>query len=274
MRHSGEQVRLQAQARDGDCAPSQVRPATVLAGKQAPLPRRPKAAERAADQLRDLIQSGNLRAGDVLPSEGHLASALRVSRPVVREALRGLSLLGLVETRQGGRCSVTDLDVSRLVQPFAFIMSLTEANVGKLHEARVTVECELVRRGAAQITEETLAALRCLVAVGFDLASDPVGFRVLDCQFHEALMELAGNPFLRTAARSFYGLGLEWRRIASETPGVIERSAAEHAGIVEALATRDPERAAGAMHVHLASVNCTTLEAMQRLAAGPGARDS
>jgi len=237
-------------------------------GTFVPLPRRPVAAERVADQLAELIQSGNLRAGDLLPSETELAGALRVSRPVVREALRGLHLLGLVETRQGGRCSVANLDASRLLQPFQFVLGLTEANADKLFEARVTVESSIIRLGTANVTDDALAALHPMLQAGFSLACDPVGFRVLDLQFHEALMDLAGNPFLKAAAKGLYGLGMNYRRVASETPGVIERSATEHAAIVEALAKRDPDGAAEAMRAHLMSISRTTIESMRRVAAG------
>ena len=235
--------------------------------KITPLARKPIAAERVAEQLKELIRSGNLKAGDLLPSENELANALHVSRPVVREALRGLQILGLVETRQGGRCSVTSLDTSRLLQPFQFVMSLTQANVDKLYEARVTVECGLIRLASATVSDAALADLKALVDAGFALAGDPVGFRVLDHEFHEALMALAENPFLETAAKSLYSLGMEYRRVASETPGVIARSAAEHAAIVDALATRNADTAAEAMRVHLTSINRTTFDAMQRLAA-------
>ena len=71
--------------------------------KIVPISRKP-AAERVASQLLALIRSGNIKAGEVFPTEGELAEALHVSRPVVREALRGLQILGVVESRQGGRC--------------------------------------------------------------------------------------------------------------------------------------------------------------------------
>ena len=233
--------------------------------KITPLARKPIAAERVAEQLKELIRSGNLKAGDLLPSENELAGALHVSRPVVREALRGLQLLGLVETRQGGRCCVSDLNASRLVQPFQFVLGLTEGNADALFAARVTVECGLARLGAPCVSDETLTDLRGMVDSGFALSADPVGFRVLDLAFHTTLMSLAGNPFLEAAAKGLYGLGMEYRRVASETPGVIARSAAEHAAIIEALATRDPERTAEAMRVHLVSINRTTVDAMRHL---------
>lgn len=223
-------------------------------------------AERVAYRLLELIRSGSLKPGDKLPTENELAEAMHVSRPVVREALRGLSILGVVESRQGGRCYVTDLAPSRLLAPLEFVIALDESNVDALYEARVVVECGLIRRTAAMMTDADLAVLRDLADAGYRLAADPVSFRVLDQEFHTLLMKLAGNPVLERVAASLYQLGMEYRRVASETPGVIERSAAEHDAIVQALALRNPDRADEAMRAHLQSINRTTFDAMQKLA--------
>ena len=96
-----------------------------------------------------------------------------------------------------------------------------------------------------------------MVRAGYELAGDAVGFRVLDLEFHQTLMRIAGNPFLERIAQSLYELGIEYRRVASEMPGVIARSAAEHEAIVDALAARDPERAVAAMRAHLTSISRT-----------------
>jgi GntR family transcriptional repressor for pyruvate dehydrogenase complex len=231
-----------------------------------PLNRKP-VAERVASQLLELIRSGNLRAGDKLPTENELAAALQVSRPVVREALRGLSIMGIVESRQGGRCYVTDLAPARLVAPLQMVIALDETNVDALYEARVSVEGELIRMGTLRATPADLARLSDLVASGYQLVDDPVGFRVMDHEFHQTLSGLANNPFLERAALSLYELGMEYRRIAAETPGVIANSAAEHDAIVVALKTRDPDKAVGAMRAHLTSISRTTHAAMQALGA-------
>jgi GntR family transcriptional repressor for pyruvate dehydrogenase complex len=231
-----------------------------------PLGRKP-IAERVAGRLLDLIRSGNLRAGDKLPTENELAAALQVSRPVVREALRGLSILGVVESRQGGRCYVTDLSPSRLMAPMQLVIAVDEGNVDALYEARVAVEGDLARLGAGRASEADISRLRQMVRAGYELASDSVGFRVLDLEFHQTLMHVAGNPFLERIARSLYELGIEYRRVASDMPGVIARSASEHEAIVEALAARDPERAVAAMRAHLTSISRTTFEAMRIVAA-------
>jgi len=236
-------------------------------GQIAPLQRNPAAAERVANQLLELVRSGNLKAGDVLPSENDLAGALQVSRPVVREALRGLAIMGVVESRQGGRCYVTDLAVSRLLAPLQFVMSLDESNVDALYQARLIIEVGLIRLGAPLVDEATLAKLREMVKTGYSLTKDPVGFRVLDLEFHETIMTIAGNPFMHVVARSLYELGMEYRRVASETAGVLDRSAVEHDAIVVALASHDPDAAAAAMRAHLESINRTTHDAMLRVAA-------
>jgi len=233
-----------------------------------PLLRSKSAAERVVTQILDLIRSGNLKAGDRLPSETDLARAFQVSRPVVREALRGLAVLGVVETRHGGRCFVTDLTVSRLMAPLQFVISLDEASVESLHQARLMTETSMLRQAAVRTDEKVLARLDEMVAAGFELADDPLGFRMLDQDFHRTINRLSGNPFLEVVAQSFYELGMEYRRIAVETPGVIERSAVEHQAIVEALKSGEPEAAAAAMSAHLLSIHETTAKAMRQAFGG------
>jgi GntR family transcriptional repressor for pyruvate dehydrogenase complex len=222
-------------------------------------------AERVAQKLLELIHTGNLKAGDKLPTEAELSAAFQVSRPVVREALRGLSMLGVVESRQGGRCYVTDLSPARLMAPLQMVIAIDESNVDALYEARVAVEGELLKLGVHRVTDAQIADLQKLVLAGDMLTRDAVGFRVLDLEFHQMLMALAQNPFLERIARSLYDLGIEYRRVASESPGVIARSAAEHAAIAAAVAARDADRAAAAMRTHLRSIARTTYDAMAKL---------
>jgi GntR family transcriptional repressor for pyruvate dehydrogenase complex len=231
-----------------------------------PLNRKP-VAERVANRLLELIRSGNLRAGDKLPTENELGAAMHVSRPIIREALRSLSILGVVESRQGGRCYVTDLTPSRLLAPLQMVIAVDETNVDALFEARVAVEGELLRIGVTRIGDEDLARLSELVRTGYDLVADPVGFRVMDMEFHTLLIRLAANPFLERMAQTLYELGIEYRRAASETPGVLESSAREHDGIVTALHQRDADRVVAAMGIHLDSIRRTTFEAMQKVGA-------
>ena len=229
----------------------------------APVARK-SAAEMVVEKLLELIYAGSVKAGDTLPTEQELGAALQVSRPVIREALRGLQILGVVETRQGGRCSVTDLKPSRLAAPLQFLVGLEHNNVEALYEARLTVEGQLLALGAERATPAALEHLEHMVHEGHRLTTDPIAFRVLDLEFHQTLMGLANNPFLERTAQSLYHIGAEVRRIASETPGVLTNSAREHELILAALKSRNPERARLAMHAHLESILRTTRDAMER----------
>lgn len=240
--------------------------AVVSLSKGAPLARKP-AAELVVERLLELIYAGSLKAGDTLPTEQEIGAALQVSRPVVREALRGLQILGVVETRQGGRCSVTDLKPERLAAPVQMLIALDERNIDSLYEARMAVEGELLALGALRAGEDAVLHLGHMVREGYRLVTDPVAFRVLDLEFHQTLLALAGNPFLERTARSFYHAGTEFRRIASETPGVLENSAKEHERIVAAVSAHDPQEARVAMRDHLSSIAATTAHAMKVVAA-------
>ncbi len=101
-----------------------------------------------------------------------------------------------------------------------------------------------------------------MVREGYRLTEDPLAFRVLDLEFHETLIGLAGNPFLERMAQSLYHIGAEFRRLASETPGVLVNSAREHDAIIKAIRKHDGAKAAGAMRTHLSSIARTTREAM------------
>ncbi|MDQ0467059.1 FadR/GntR family transcriptional regulator [Labrys wisconsinensis] len=228
-----------------------------------PIDRKP-AAERVASRLMELIQSGNLSAGDKLPHEVELASALQVSRPTVREALRGLSMLGVVETRQGEGCYVTDLKPERLIAPLSFAVSLDKYTSETLFRARAVIDPALAADAAARATEADMAKLEQFVAVGYATVKDPIAFRVMDLEFHGTINLIADNPFLMQVARALYELGIDVRRMASETAGVLDRSARDHDAIARAIRARDPAAAAQAMRDHVAHIERTTFEAMKR----------
>ena len=234
-----------------------------------PLLRSKSAAERVVTHILDSIRSGNIAAGDRLPSETELARAYAVSRPVIREAMRGLAILGVVETRQGGRCFVTDLSVARLMAPLQFVISLDETSAQSLHEARQLIETGLASAAAERADGKALARLEEMAEAGFELTNDPLGFRMLDQRFHQTIGELGGNPFLSVISQSLYELGMEYRRTATETPGVLERSAIEHKAIFESLRAGDRQASAEAMTAHLNSIHASTVEAMRRAMASP-----
>lgn len=235
----------------------------TVTGDFAPI-ERSSVAEKVAKHLLDLVRSKNLKPGDQLPPERELASMMQVSRPSVREALRGLQILGVLKMRQGGGIYVSSLDASDLLAPLQFLITLNVENVDALYESRLIIDARIGRLAAERMADADLLKLKNLLDVQKDLITDPLGFRVADSEFHRVIMESTRNPFLVQISSSLYVLGMEYRRIAAETPGVTRQSYADHQVIVAALAARDPEAAGRAMEVHMTNVHRSTIEAMDR----------
>lgn len=228
----------------------------------APIGQRPSSSERVAERLISLISSGNLAPGDKLPSENELSKALQVSRPVVREALRGLAMMGIVASRQGGGCYITDLKPQRLMAPLSFALSLQDYNIESLFRARFVIDTGVAADAARHISAAQVATLRDMVEAGHKLVDDPIGFRVMDAEFHALIATAARNDFLEKVCSSLYSLAIEQRRKASARPGVLQRSAQDHAEIVEAIAAHDPDAASAAMGRHVENIRKSTLQVM------------
>ncbi len=232
-------------------------------GGFAPIERH-SVAEQVARKLLDLVRTKNLKPGDQLPTERELAAFMQVSRPSVREALRGLQILGVLKTRQGGGVYVSSLDASDLLSPLQFLITLNAENIDALYEARLMIDGRIGRMAAEKIGPADLDRLKKLLVVQRDLIHDPLGFRVSDSEFHRVIWDTTGNPFLVQISSSLYVLGMEYRRIAAETPGVTGQSFADHEVIVAALEARDAEAAGRAMERHMTNVHRSTVEAMER----------
>jgi GntR family transcriptional regulator, transcriptional repressor for pyruvate dehydrogenase complex len=221
-------------------------------------------AEQVAKKLLDLIRTRNLKPGDMLPTERELAAMMQVSRPSVREAIRGLQILGVLKVRQGYGIYVSPLGASDLLAPLQFLLTLNAANIDALYEIRQLVDPGIARLAAERISAPDLQRLKQQIVAQRDLLYDPLGFRASDLKFHTIIMEATGNPIMVRTASSLYLLGAEYRRVASETPGVLQQSLADHEVIVAAFEKRDVEAAAKAVQRHLHNVHRSTVDATEK----------
>ncbi|MEN9753918.1 MAG: hypothetical protein RLZ07_300 [Pseudomonadota bacterium] len=222
-------------------------------------------SEQVAHRILSMVKSGNLRPGDRLPTEQQMGIAFGISRPALREALKALSLMGILESRQGGRYSVTDLSPSRLIAPFNVMLSTNDFDVNEHFEARLVVDLELVRLCALRASAEQRERIMKHAVDGRAFFQDSVGFRLLDIEFHQSLNDGADNRMLSAMAQGLYDVGLDIRRVASEMKGNIKKSVMQHIEIAEAIAQRDPAKATKAYRRHLEHVRDTTLAAMRKL---------
>lgn len=214
-------------------------------------------------RLLGLVTTGNLKAGDQLPPERRLAETFNISRPTVREALRALAVLGVLEVRHGGGVFVSQLEASDLLEPLAFFLTLRSTEVDKLYEARRLIEGEIAALAAERGDPIATTDLEILIATQDNAKDSPERYRDADTAFHRRLAELAGNDFLARAAQSLNVLGLEFRKIASETPDVISTSIADHRLVVAAIKNRDPQAARSAMILHMNHVLESTQASMK-----------
>ena len=215
-------------------------------------------AHSVVNRVLDLIRTGMLRAGDRLPSERNLIEILDISRPSLREALRALSILGVVDTRHGGGAFVTNLEARTLLAPLDFFLALSEANLTDAFDSRRLVELEIVRKAAQRATTEDIGELNGMLLAHEKVLSDSVAFRMLDSRFHARLSATAGNVVLERIAYGLYNMGLDVRRRATEDISLIRRSLGEHTKIVRAIEAHDPVKAVAAMSLHLDHIESST----------------
>ena len=144
------------------------------------------------------------------------------------------------------------------------MLSVADYDVDEHFEARAVVDLDLVRRCAEGASADERARILHLAVDGRAFHHDPVAFRLLDIEFHQALNNSAGNRLLAALAQGLYDVGLDVRRVASGVPGVIEKSVGQHVEVAEAVMARDPDGAVAAYRRHLEHVRDTTIQSMSR----------
>ena len=215
---------------------------------------RQPAAERIADQLMAVIVERKLDAGSLLPSEQQLSEMFGVSRPVIREALRHLAALSIVDLAPGRRPRVRPLTDDLLRTFFEWALSLNQASLLALHELRRGVEGESATLAAQRRSEEDVDRLRKVLEQMRASLTDEDRYTELDVEFHLEIAAAARNPLLvhltasiRAPMERTIRRGL---RLASGDSSELEVVQQDHERIVDAIATADPVRARAAMDQH------------------------
>jgi DNA-binding FadR family transcriptional regulator len=240
----------------------------MTAGKPAELSRTPGVSQTdvVVQGVRQMIIDGLLRPGDRLPIERDLAAALGVSRNPLREGVRALSMMGVLETRQGDGTYVTKLDPSMLLAPMGFVVDLHHGSgTHHLHVVRRILETEAAALAARQIGAAELdAAAELLRHNEAELThAEPNHEAVIenDIAFHRIIAEAAGNPVLTALIDALGGRTMRDRLRRSITqPGADETAHREHLSILAALTTHQPDRARTRMAAHLFTVEDYLLE--------------
>lgn len=221
--------------------------------------------EEIANRLLMQIREQELRPGDKLPAERQLAEMMVVSRPVLREALRALALMKVVDIRQGDGTYITSLEPRQLISHLDFVFSKDSVALVQLVEARRVVEAGNVRLAALRISDDEIAELERLVAQLAGSIDDPERFSELDIAMHVAVCAAADNFLLLQFMNIISTLGRFSRERTGGRREVREAALRDHRRLLNALRAHDQDAAELAMLRHLDHV-----EAELRAAIDPG----
>ncbi len=210
--------------------------------------------EQVAARIQQLIVDGHLRPGDRLPTERELAERFGVSRSSVRDAIRVLELMGLVEPRQGEGTVVRDLSPDAVVNPLASLLVRSRALLRDLWDVRRMIEPHLAARAAQHATEEEVARLQAILdrqrakAERGELAVEE------DSEFHYTIATASRNQVILRILDVLMDLLRTSRERSLQVPGRLQRSLEGHRRILAAIRRRDPAAAEAAMRRHLEEI--------------------
>jgi GntR family transcriptional regulator, transcriptional repressor for pyruvate dehydrogenase complex len=216
-----------------------------------------------ARKLLDYLLSGVLLPGERLPSERELSRTFGVGRSAVRDALKPLTLLGIIDVRQGDGTYLRATESELLPKAVEWGLLLGERRAVDLVEARRHIEVALATLAAQRRSEEDLRDMRRLLRQMQDAGSDDE-FIEADMAFHLRLAEAAGNSVLAGILTNIRSLIQVWITRVTYAADSVAPSYQEHVPIMEAVETGDPAAAAAAMGAHLDSAGAKlnrTLEA-------------
>jgi len=204
-----------------------------------------------ARRLLDYFLSGEFAPGGRIPSERRLAESLGVGRSLVREALKSLHLLGLLEVRQGDGTYLKRTDSELLPQVIEWGLLLGERPALDLVEARAHLEVVVAGLAAERRDAQALDDLRGLLAAMRQSSGNPLQFVEADVGFHLRVAEAAGNVVLSDMLSGVQALLRVWIRRVVEAAGRTGPSYEEHVPIFEAIERGDRAAAIAAMAAHM-----------------------
>ncbi|MEO7016755.1 MAG: FadR/GntR family transcriptional regulator [Leifsonia sp.] len=217
--------------------------------------------EVVVQDIKAMILRGELGPGARLPIESELAVALGVSRSSLREGVRALAVMGVLETRQGDGTYVTSLQPSLLMSPMEFIVDLQQGNqVEHISAVRRVLEVEAAGRAALHISraqldeaEQVLDSMAELIARSG--GQDHKNIMDADIAFHRLIAKASQNPALEALIEALSSRTVRtrmWRSISEG--GATSNTERQHAAILQAVASGDPDRARLMMSIHLLGV--------------------
>ena len=220
-------------------------------------------------RLIDYLISGEIQPGELLPSERRLAESLGVGRSHVRQAVKSLAVLGLIDVRQGAGTYLRRTDSPLLPLALEWGLLLGAKGTADLIEARRQLEVLLAGLAAERRTDEQLVEMHRLLSV-MEQSAGTDEFVDADVALHLQITMAAGNQSLLQVMRAIRTLLEVWVYRVAHTPGTAPPTWAEHSAVVHAIEDRDPSTARQAMEHHMAGALGRLQETLSDRDAGDG----
>lgn len=210
-----------------------------------------RVAEEVANRIQALILDGAFNPGQPLPAERVLSQRFGVSRGSVRDALRKLEMIGLIQSRHGQGTFPQELSVSNLVAPLASVLTYNRELQDELMDVRRMFEPAVVRVAAARVSDEEIVELEAIVAAQQAKIGAGRSARSEDAAFHATLARATHNRIVVRIMETLNDLLIESREVALQQRGRPLRSVRSHKAVMAGLRRRDPDEASRAMRDHI-----------------------
>jgi GntR family transcriptional repressor for pyruvate dehydrogenase complex len=212
-----------------------------------------KVYEQVIEQIKEMITSGKLKRGDRLPPERELVEQLQVSRTSIREAIRALQIIGLIECKQGGGNFIKESFENSLFEPLSIMFVLQNSRPEEILELRKIVEIETAALAAEKINDEELKQLESIIEQ-LKLSEDEEVSSRLDKEFHYKVAQASGNFLIVNVLKAISSLVDSFIKDARES--ILRQNENEvliehHENIYKALSARDKNKATEVMRKHL-----------------------
>ena len=205
--------------------------------------------QQIADQVLQLIDSGEFAVNTRLPSERDLAEQFKVSRPSVREALIALEVMGFVQIKMGSGVYVCKASPRKPRAP------VKEFAPFELIQARALIEAEIAAQAAINRTDAQLHELEQRLQDMSIRSAQQKNPLAADREFHAVLARATGNQVLASLVEQLFDarMGVLFSRLANyfDTQATWEQAIKEHRAVLRAVKAQDPERARLAMRHHM-----------------------
>ena len=222
--------------------------------------------DEAILKIKDMIMSGELKPGDRLPPEKLLSEGLGLSRSSMREAVKALEVIRVLDVRRGDGTYVTSLEPRLLLEAMSFVIDLQDdSSILELFAVRRILEPAAVALAAAHVTAFDIADLRTQLAA-VDESSSVEDLVAHDLSFHGAITSAAGNAYLTSLIESLSSRTVRariWRGLTQENS--VPRTLGEHHAILDALERGDAALARALTIVHISGVEQWLTDAVHAL---------